>query len=134
MHPVIISLKIRLLSLFLNLNKWHFYRNTSTIRYATLAQSAEEQEENEDDISNLITEEGNVLTNPDGGYNREPRQHKISIMSTDSEYTNTTDMTMQTTIPYQPKMHFDDDDEGTYEERDSNTIFISLRYFFWQII
>ena len=98
----------------------NFYRNTSTIRYANLSLSAEEQEENEDDISNLITEEGNVLTNPGGGCNREPRQHKISIMSTDSEYTNTTDMTMQTTIPYQPKMHFDDDDDGNYEERDPN--------------
>ena len=49
------------------------------------------------------------------------RQHKISLMSTDSEYANATDMTMETNIPYQPQMHFDEDDEGNDgEDRDPN--------------
>ena len=49
------------------------------------------------------------------------RQHKISIMSTDSEYTNATDMTMTTNVPYQRQEPFDEDEEeNDGEEKDPN--------------
>ena len=67
--------------------------------------SVEDQKENAANILE-VESNGNSLENCESVTNR---QHKISIMSTDSEYANATDMTMETTVPYQPKMHFDDD-------------------------
>ena len=49
------------------------------------------------------------------------QQHKISLMSTDSEYANATDMTMTTNVPYQQQPPFDEDeDENEGEEKDPN--------------
>ena len=84
------------------------YRGKSTVRYATLSLSAEHQEEGTDEVTDM-----EIVEHPLQHQNH--RQHKISIMSTDSEYANATDMTMQTTLPYQPKMHFEDEYDS-YDE------------------
>ena len=90
----------------------------STIRYATLSMSTDEQGQNDEgDASTLENQEdnNNPTTHP-------ARQHKISLMSTDSEYTNATDMTMTTNVPYQPQPPFDEgvDDYDGYLQKDPN--------------
>lgn len=86
----------------------------STVRYATLSMSAEEQDEGTDEVPNMET----VENLPQNGL-KNSRQHKISIISTDSEYANATDMTMETTVPYQNKLNFDDNyDDDSDEEKD----------------
>ena len=110
--------------LYLTISKivtfYHFsyLRNgKSTIRYATLSMSTEDHGKDE---------EGEVLTRESNEENNNPnshpaRQHKISLMSTDSEYANATDMTMTTNVPYQHQPPFDEDeDENDGEEKDPN--------------
>ena len=91
------------------------YSGKSTVRYATLSLSAEEQEGGTDEVTKM-----EIVENQPPHCPQNSRQHKISIMSTDSEYANATDMTMQTTLPYQPKMHFEDDYDSDDEQKDPN--------------
>ena len=48
------------------------------------------------------------------------RQHKISMMSTDSEYENMTNTTIETTVAYHPKANFDEEEDNYGEEKDAN--------------